>query len=190
MYPRVVAKMSSCQYMQLVGGEWTILLNSYLAPRLGGIKQKNCIIHCWASGWFLLFYSLKPCSQVWILLYWNWSIVQQRSSFGSSFFLSPMKVAGGNPWPLVTALCTHSPPPAPHLKGLISISSKWWTTQSWHYCYLLIQQIIFLEKMINFIDSVWSLKLLSTQHILLYLLKCLKIHNKTQVRMNSALFTH
>ena len=116
MYPRVVAKMSSCQYMQLVGGEWTIILNSYLAPRLGGIKQKNCIIHCWASGWFLLFYSLKPCSQVWILLYWNWSIVQQGSSFGSSFFLSPMKVARGNPLPLMTALCTHSPPTRPPLK--------------------------------------------------------------------------
>ena len=43
MYPRVVAKMSSCQYMQLVGGEWTIILNSYLAPRLGGIKQKNVL---------------------------------------------------------------------------------------------------------------------------------------------------
>ena len=82
------------------------------------------------------------------------------------------------------------PTPIPHLEGLISISSKWWTRQSWHYCYLLIQQIIFLEKMINFIDSVWSLKLLSTQHILLYLLKCLKNHNKTQVRMNSALVTN
>ena len=82
------------------------------------------------------------------------------------------------------------PTPVPHLEGLISISSKWWTRQSWHYCYLLIQQIIFLEKMINFIDSVWSLKLLSTQHILLYLLKCLKNHNKTQVRMNSALVTN
>ena len=82
------------------------------------------------------------------------------------------------------------PPPPPHLEGLILVLSKWRTGQSWHYCYLLIQQIIFLEKMINFVDSVWSLKLLSTQHILLYLLKCLEIHNKTQVRMNSALLTN
>ena len=34
------------RYMQLVGGEWTIfdLLNSYLAPRLGGIKQKKFVL--------------------------------------------------------------------------------------------------------------------------------------------------
>ena len=46
MYPRAVAKISSCQYMQLVGGEWTIfdLLNSYLALRLGGIKQKKFVL--------------------------------------------------------------------------------------------------------------------------------------------------
>ena len=45
MYPRAVAKISSCQYMQLVGGEWTIfdISNSYLAPRLAGIKQKNVL---------------------------------------------------------------------------------------------------------------------------------------------------
>ena len=94
-----------------------------------GNKTKKCIIHCWASRWFLLFYSLKPCSQVWILLYRNWSIVQLGSSFGSSFFLFPMKVAGGNPQPLVTALCTHyptpTPNPLPHLEDLISILPKW-----------------------------------------------------------------
>ena len=94
-----------------------------------GNKTKKCIIHCWASRWFLLFYSLKPCSQVWILLYRNWSIVQLGSSFGSSFFLFPMKAAGGNPQPLVTALCTHyptpTPTPLPHLEDLISISPKW-----------------------------------------------------------------
>ena len=48
--------------------------NSYLAPRLGGIKQKKCIIHCWASRWFLLFYFPKPRSQIRILIYRNWSI--------------------------------------------------------------------------------------------------------------------
>ena len=32
--------------MQLVGGEWTIfdILNSYLAPRLEGIKQKKIVL--------------------------------------------------------------------------------------------------------------------------------------------------
>ena len=50
---------------------------SYLAPRLGGIKQKKCIIHYGASRWFLLFYSPKPHSQVWILiLYWNWCVTE------------------------------------------------------------------------------------------------------------------
>ena len=27
---------------------------SYLAPKLGGIKQKKYISHCWGSGWFLV----------------------------------------------------------------------------------------------------------------------------------------
>ena len=49
------------------------VLNSYLAPRFGGTKQKKCIIHCWVSRWFLLFYSHKLRSQVWILSYQNWS---------------------------------------------------------------------------------------------------------------------
>ena len=117
-----------------------------------------------------------------------------RKFFWCHFLLLSMKVAWGNPRRLVTALCTHSPqsPPSslkrPHFN--IIKMKKWRARHSWHYCYLLIQQIIFLEKMINFVDSVWSLKLLSTQHILLNLLKCLKIHNKTQVRMNSALVTH
>ena len=48
--------------------------NSYLAPRLGGIEHKKCIIHCWASRWFLLFYSPKPRSPVWILIYQNWFV--------------------------------------------------------------------------------------------------------------------
>ena len=47
---------------------------------LGGrIKQKKCITRCWASRWFLLFYSPKPCSQVWILIYRNWPIIILRS---------------------------------------------------------------------------------------------------------------
>ena len=43
--------------------------HSYLAPRLGRMKQKKCIISCWASRWLLLFYSPKPGSHVWILIY-------------------------------------------------------------------------------------------------------------------------
>ena len=46
-----------------------IYQNTYLATRLGGIKQKKCSIHYWASRWLLLFYSLKSRSQVWILIY-------------------------------------------------------------------------------------------------------------------------
>ena len=115
MYQTAVAKMSSCQVHAISrrGMDHFRYIKFILGSKARGNKTKKCIIHCWASGWFLLFYSPKPCSQVWILIYRNWSIVQLGSSFGSSFFLSPMKVAGGNPWPLVTALSTHSPPPSP-----------------------------------------------------------------------------
>ena len=111
--PRMLLKCQVARYMHLVGGEWTIFDKFILSSKDYGNKTKKCIIHCWASRWFLLFYSLKPCSQVWILLYRNWSIVQLGSSFGSSFFLSRMKVAGGNHRPLVTALSTHCLPPPP-----------------------------------------------------------------------------
>ena len=50
--------------------------NSYLASRPVRIKQKKCIIHCLASWWFLLFYSPKPWSKEWILIYRNWSVLQ------------------------------------------------------------------------------------------------------------------
>ena len=83
MYPRAAAKMSSCQCMQLEGGEWTIFDKFILGSKDCGNKTKKCIIHCRASRWFLLFYSLKPYSQVWILLHWNWSIVKVGSSFGA-----------------------------------------------------------------------------------------------------------
>jgi len=41
-----------------------------VVPRviLRGIKQKKCIIHCWASRWFLLIYSPEPRCQVWMLI--------------------------------------------------------------------------------------------------------------------------
>ena len=49
--------------------------NTYLIDLFPYIKiytwlpgQKKCIIHCWVSRWFLLFYSPKPRSQVWILI--------------------------------------------------------------------------------------------------------------------------
>ena len=42
-----------------------------MASRHGGIKQKKCIIHCWASRWFLLLYSPNPRCQVWISIYRN-----------------------------------------------------------------------------------------------------------------------
>ena len=42
---RLLLKCQVARYMQLVEGEWTIfdISNSYLAPRLGGIKQKNVL---------------------------------------------------------------------------------------------------------------------------------------------------
>ena len=57
----------------------SIFLNSYLVPRLGGIKQNKCIIHCWPSRWFLLLYFPKPGSQVWILIFRNLSILTFNS---------------------------------------------------------------------------------------------------------------
>ena len=41
-----------------------------VVPRviLQGIKQKKCIIHCWASRWFLLIYSPEPRCQGWMLI--------------------------------------------------------------------------------------------------------------------------
>ena len=50
------------------------LINSYLAPRLGGIKQKKCIIHYWASRWFS-FVLLPQASETRMnLIYRKWSI--------------------------------------------------------------------------------------------------------------------
>ena len=49
--------------------------NSYLAPRLTGIKQKELPRGSEMNISFLLFYSPKPRCQVWILRYRNWSIV-------------------------------------------------------------------------------------------------------------------
>ena len=39
--------------------------NSHLVPRLGGIKQKKCIVRCCALRRFFLFYSPKLRCQVW-----------------------------------------------------------------------------------------------------------------------------
>ena len=51
-----------------------LLLKFLLGSEAWGKKQKKCIGQCWASRWFLLFCSTKCRSQVWILIYWNWSI--------------------------------------------------------------------------------------------------------------------
>ena len=48
--------------------------NSHLASRLGGIKQKKSSWGSAKNNKFLLFYSPKTLSQVWILIYRNWSI--------------------------------------------------------------------------------------------------------------------
>ena len=39
--------------------------NSHLVPRLGGIKQKKCVIRCCTLRRFFLFYSTEPRCQVW-----------------------------------------------------------------------------------------------------------------------------
>ena len=71
-----------------------------------------------------MYYSLLSLKMTSFVLF------PKGSSFGSSFFLFPIKVAGGNPQPLVTALCTHyptptpTPTPLPHLEDLISILPK------------------------------------------------------------------
>ena len=67
---------------------FSIYLNSYLAPRLGGIKQKKCIIHYWASRSFLLFYSPKPQIQVRILIYRKWIVIIYKHRETSLSWLS------------------------------------------------------------------------------------------------------
>ena len=47
----------------------SINLNSYLAARLGGIKQKKLSWGSAMNNTFLLFYSLKPGGQVWAILH-------------------------------------------------------------------------------------------------------------------------
>ena len=66
---------------RVIWKEYTINQFRCMASRLGweNIKQKKCIIKCWASKWFFLFYSPTPYSQVWILIYRNWSIIILRS---------------------------------------------------------------------------------------------------------------
>ena len=51
-----------------------IYWNSYLAGRLGGIKQKKSSWGSMTNNTFLLFYSPNPRSQLWILIYRKWSI--------------------------------------------------------------------------------------------------------------------
>ena len=62
---------------ELTNSEWqhtpfSIYWNSYLAPRRGGIKQKNSLLSLKMIS-FVLF-PQAWCSQVWMLIYWNWSI--------------------------------------------------------------------------------------------------------------------
>jgi len=68
--------MPGCSRVSVWGSNRPILIywNSYLAARLGGIKQKESSWGLIMNNTFLLFYSLKPRSQVWILIYRKWSI--------------------------------------------------------------------------------------------------------------------
>ena len=59
---------------------------------------------------FVLFpHALQPSMNFIII---GIDIVKLGGSFGAIFLLFSMKVARGNPRPLVTALCTHSPLPS------------------------------------------------------------------------------
>ena len=117
------------RYMQLVGGEWIIfdLLNSYLAPRLGGIKQKKFVLFIASLKMisFALFpQALKPSMNFIIseLFY-----CPARKFFWFQFLFVPYESSRRkSPAPLVTALSTHfPPPPTPNpIEGLISILSK------------------------------------------------------------------
>ena len=64
--PGLWVKCQVARYMQLVGGEWTIfdIINSYLAPRIEGIKQKNVLFIIEPQDDFFFFLLPKPCSQV------------------------------------------------------------------------------------------------------------------------------
>ena len=58
------------------------VLNVILGSEASGIKTKEMYYSFhWASRWFLLFYSPRPRSQVWILIYGNWSIAGLVKNF-------------------------------------------------------------------------------------------------------------
>ena len=64
MYPRAVAKMSSCQVHAISrrGMDHFRYIKFILGSEAWGNKTKKCTIHCRASRSFLLFYSLKPAA--------------------------------------------------------------------------------------------------------------------------------
>ena len=91
------AFMKDCSLLKIFMAMWahkqkTIfdILKFIRGPRLGGIKQKKCVIHHWASRWLLLFYSPRPRSHVWILIYRDWSIRGEKYNVFS--------VQGGSQW--------------------------------------------------------------------------------------------
>ena len=66
----------------------SIHFNSYLAARLGGIKQKMSSSGSAMNNTFLLFYSPKPRSQVWILIDQNWRITESELTTHVLFLLT------------------------------------------------------------------------------------------------------
>ena len=59
--------------MHFNGQFWYIKIHTWLQGS-GVIKQKKSSWGSIINNTFLLFYSPKPCSQVWILIYQKWSI--------------------------------------------------------------------------------------------------------------------
>ena len=56
-----------------------------MAARLGGIKQMKSSWSSAMNNTFLLFYSPKPRSQVWILVYRNWQFSRFDYNYQNSF---------------------------------------------------------------------------------------------------------
>ena len=80
---------------------WYIKIHTWLQGS-GVIKQKKSSWGSIINNTFLLFYSPKPCSQVWILIYRKWSISSLWQSSYIYFILGdPIKKDQGDCWSII-----------------------------------------------------------------------------------------
>ena len=63
----------SIVFMGVTNRPIPIYQNLYWAARLRGMKQKKSVLRLVMNNLFILFYSPKPRSQVWFLIYRKWS---------------------------------------------------------------------------------------------------------------------